>query len=81
MRGFDRQPVIFAPNLTLQDWYFQAPCLQNNLLQNQSIFETIHGTTETPASRHAPGLPLADEVSSVRSATRCFRFRAEGVRR
>jgi hypothetical protein len=61
----------------------QYPAIQNIWLQNPPFFETIHGTTESPLPTLAC-LRFAFwriEVPSVRSATRGFRFRTEGVRR
>ena len=60
-----------------------APSLQNNWLQNQLIFETIHGTTERPPARRGTpsGFRLGGHgfLSALRDSF--FRFRAEGARR
>jgi len=57
-------------------WYFRPGFRQEYWLQNKSIFETIHGTTEYPLPTTAarpPVCPLADKVSSVRSPQLAFK--------
>src|SRR5499427_750455 len=57
-------------------WYFRPGFRQEYWLQNKSIFETIHGTTEYPLPTTAarpPVCPLADKVSSLRSPQLAFK--------
>jgi len=58
----------------LEVWYFPPGSQQEYWLQNKSIFETIHGTTETTPSDHCgtpSGLPPGGKgIFSALSATR-----------
>jgi hypothetical protein len=76
-------PIIYKRLRAIRSTLQAGACWLEYWLQKESIFETIHGTTEAPLTTAAcPPVCFSGGGGNPRCAPQLdFRFRTEGVRR